>query len=448
MNHSCFDSTLPNTLRILKQQFGDSLPEIVLVRDALGKLAVILPDETLSNTAEWNKLADELHQSLGMYSPGERRILLRHSDLVVPEDILDSPDRITLPDTHNIWLVDRLQTNQDWLRKPLVETPPLPTAVAFSIKGGVGRTTAFALWAWYLARQGKDVILVDLDLEAPGVSGLLLDQEHMPDYGLVDWLIEGLINQPDDLFLKECLAEPALNTSEQGRIRVLPAFGKKTRAYVNKLGRIYMPIFTTETGRFSGLAERLLMLLEQLAKLSDRPDAVLLDARAGLHDIGSAAVTRLGAEVFMFARDDYQSWQAYQQLFEHLATARSVKWGMPDEDLRWRLRMIAAQIDATEAAKTRFIENSYGTWLALYDAEADSEPDNEVQNTVHSFSPKDEEGPHYPLFIRFDLKVKGLDLINHENRPEWNMIQDMFGDFFSGATDRLFPKDTVQEYPA
>ncbi len=83
-------------------------------------------------------------------------------------------------------------TNQDWLRRPLTENPPIPTAVAFSIKGGVGRTTAFALWAWSLARSGKSIILVDLDLEAPGIAGLLLDKDHQPDYGLVDWLVEAL----------------------------------------------------------------------------------------------------------------------------------------------------------------------------------------------------------------------------------------------------------------
>lgn len=62
-----------------------------------------------------------------------------------------------------------------------------------------------------------------------------------------------------------------------------------------------MPTYTAEKGQFSGLAERLSLLLKQLAGLSDRPDAVLLDARAGLHDIGSAAVTRLGASRCFFS---------------------------------------------------------------------------------------------------------------------------------------------------
>ena len=119
-----------------------------------------------------------------------------------------------------------------------------------------------------------------------------------------------------------------------------------------------MPAFAPETGKFSGLAERLLILLEQLNSSSDKPDAVLLDARAGLHDIGSAAVTRLGAEVFLFARDDYQSWQAYRQLFRHLNKSLSISLSMPDDDLRWKLKMIGAQLEPTEAAPRRFEDTS------------------------------------------------------------------------------------------
>lgn len=346
-----FDQVIPAVLEIIEEHFGEYPPEITLVRDSFGILTVVLPDDELTDVADWNKLAAQLHNILGVYSSGDDQVLLRQTDLIDPSDVLESPDRVRLPDVENIWLVDRLLTNQDWLRRPLTENPPIPTAVAFSIKGGVGRTTAFALWAWFLARSGKSIILVDLDLEAPGIAGLLLDKDHQPDYGLVDWLVEALVNQADEALLRECLVDCDLASSESGRVRVLPAFGNKTQEYVSKLGRIYMPTFAAETGMFFGLAERLLMLLRQLAGLSDRPDAVLLDARAGLHDIGSAAVTRLGAEVFFFARNDYQNWQAYHQLLSHLRKAHGVSSGMADTDLRWRLKMVGAQIEPTESIK-------------------------------------------------------------------------------------------------
>jgi cellulose biosynthesis protein BcsQ len=446
-----FDQVISTTLGLLDQQLATH-SEIILVRDSFGALTVVMPDEAIADVLGWNDFAKQLHLALGAYSPGESQVLLRKSDLIDPTDVIASPDRIRIPDTHNTWLVDRLLTNQDWLRVPLVEHSPLPTAVAFSIKGGVGRTTAFALWAWSLARAGKNIVLVDLDLEAPGVAGLLLDEDRLPDYGLVDWLVEALVGQADEALLRDCLVDCDLARNEPGKIRVLPAFGKKTKEYINKLGRIYMPTFGNDTGQFSGLADRLLGLLQQLSGLQDRPDLVLLDSRAGLHDIGSAAVTRLGAEVFLFARDDYQSWQAYRQLFEHLSNSRSVAVGMNDADLRWRLKMVGAQLEPTESAKRHFTDTCYGVWSeALYDVGVTNDEEETLKESNQQvpvvFELEQDNAPHAPLFVHFDSGVKGFDLIQSENRPDWRVIEAAFGDFFSGATARLFPDDTTTRQP-
>jgi len=442
-----FDQVISTALHLLEQHLIANR-QIILVRDTFGALTVVMPDEAIADVASWNDLAKQLHQALGVYSPGESQVLLSNRDLIDPTDVIDSPDRIRIPDMHNVWLVDRLLTNQDWLRASLVEHSPLPTAVAFSIKGGVGRTTAFALWAWSLARAGKNIVLVDLDLEAPGVAGLLLDEDRLPDYGLVDWLVEALVGQADESLLRDCLVDCDLARNEPGTIRVLPAFGKKTKDYINKLGRIYMPTFSSETGQFLGLADRLLVLLQQLSKLQDRPDLVLLDSRAGLHDIGSAAVTRLGAEVFLFARDDYQSWQAYRQLFEHLSNSRSVAVGMADSDLRWRLKMVGAQLEPTESAKRRFTDTCYSVWSnALYDVGVTNDEEENLKKSHQPvpvvFELGEDNAPHDPLIVQFDSRVKSFDLIQSENRPEWRVIETAFGDFFAGATGRLFPDDTT-----
>lgn len=449
MTNIQFDQVIPTALGLLDTQF-DTNGEVFLVRDSFGALTVVLPDEAIANAAGWNEFAKRLHQALGVYSPGESQVLLRKSDLIDPTDVIESPDLIRVRDTHNTWLVDRLLTNQDWLRVPLVEHPPLPTAVAFSIKGGVGRTTAFALWAWSLARAGKNVVLVDLDLEAPGVAGLLLDEDRLPDYGLVDWLVESLVGQADETLLKDCLVDCDLARNEPGKIRVLPAFGKNALEYVNKLGRIYMPTFSSETGQFSGLADRLLILLQQLSALQDRPDLVLLDSRAGLHDIGSAAVTRLGAEVFLFARDDYQSWQSYRQLFEHLSDSRAIAVGMDDSDLRWRLKMVGAQLEPTDSAMRRFTDTCYGVWSdALYDDGVTNDEEDTLKEMNKPvpvvFGLEQDNAPHAPLVVHFDSSVKNFDLIQSENRPDWRVIEATFGEFFAEATARLFPYETTTE---
>ncbi|MBB4710999.1 hypothetical protein BJ965_000881 [Streptomyces luteogriseus] len=43
----------------------------------------------------------------------------------------------------------------------------------YSYKGGAGRTMALANTAWILASSGKSVLVVDWDLDAPGLDGFL-----------------------------------------------------------------------------------------------------------------------------------------------------------------------------------------------------------------------------------------------------------------------------------
>jgi hypothetical protein len=160
---------------------------------------------------------------------------------------------------------------------------------------------------------------------------------------------------------------------------------------------------------------------------------VLIDARAGLHDIGAAAVTQLGAEVFLFARDEPSSWDAYERLFDHLRMAHTVRWGMADDDLRWRLKMVAAQLDGTEDAFEHWVNVSYESWSQFYDDEND-----QIGSTPQTFERADSAAPHYPIPIFFDPRMRGLNFVTPGKRPEWNSIEGVFGGFLKGATARLF----------
>jgi len=132
----------------------------------------------------------------------------------------------------------------------------------------VGRSTALAVLAWHLARQGKKVLAIDLDLEAPGLGSLLLDE--LPDYGLVDWLVEALVGQPDPSFLQDCLARSDIAKDCAGIVQVMPALGGRTRDYVAKVGRVFLPSRSLE-GTEQGLAERLAALVSLFGQKKRSP---------------------------------------------------------------------------------------------------------------------------------------------------------------------------------
>jgi cellulose biosynthesis protein BcsQ len=443
-----FDEAVPNAVGLLRAKFlankssegtpADQFPTSYIVRDISGSVVVVLPDSALINE-EWDEFAKELHVALVPYSAGDSRVLLRESDLIDEKEILESPDRIAL-ELPNSWLIDRLLTNQDWVRSSLRNSPRVPTAVAFSVKGGVGRSTAFSMLAWYLARQGKNVMVIDLDLEAPGIGEILL--QNLPENGLVDWLVESMSGQGDLDFLQSAIGESPIGQEENGWIHVIPAYGTNTKNFISKLGRVYASSFDIG-GNMLGLAERLDLLLDSIQKLADPPDVVLLDSRAGLHDIGSAAVTRLGAEVFLFARNDDQNWWAYRQIFDHLKLSSSVAKGMgDDDDLRWKIKMVAAQTAPTDAARRDWIERSYSEWMRFYDDES-APPSLSFQPEV--FAKDDVEAPHHPLFVNFDVGVRSLSIKDNDVRPNWEFVQGIFGDFFIGAEQRLWPNDSSDD---
>jgi cellulose biosynthesis protein BcsQ len=424
-----FDDVIDSALEVIRGDLGDRRCPVTLVRDVTGQLTAVLEDQALERR-ELERLATALDERLGRFSPGPRRVLLRRSELIDERDVFESPDRVSLPDVEDTWLIDRLLTNQEWLREPHLARPPLPVATAFSLKGGVGRSTAVAVWAWHLAREGRRVVVIDLDLEAPGLGSLLIDDP--PAYGMVDWLAEALLGQPDQELLDDCLAFSPVAEDAEGVVQVIPAFGSKTRDYVAKIGRIYLPGLAPDGGEI-GLPERIGSLIAALAQRQDPPDAVLLDSRAGLHDIGAAAVTQLGAEVFLFARDEPQSWQAYRLLFEHLSRSKGLRYGMPDNDLRWRLKMVAAQVEKREEAVASWLEASYDTWSALYDDEGRATEEAPAQTFVRD----DSNAPHHPRTIYYDAGLRSVGLVKTSKRPPWPVIEAAFGEFLVGATERL-----------
>ncbi|HUU23744.1 MAG TPA: P-loop NTPase, partial [Phycisphaerae bacterium] len=59
----------------------------------------------------------------------------------------------------------------------------------YSFKGGVGRSMAVLNVAYDLAGRGRNVLILDMDLEAPGLSGFMNRQaglERQAEFDVID----------------------------------------------------------------------------------------------------------------------------------------------------------------------------------------------------------------------------------------------------------------------
>ncbi|MFE7561036.1 FxSxx-COOH system tetratricopeptide repeat protein [Kitasatospora sp. NPDC057500] len=178
--------------------------------------------------------------------------------------------------------------------------PDTGTVVTFySFKGGTGRTMALANLGWILASQGLRVLVVDWDLEAPGLHRyyhpLLVDPELHATDGLIDMLrayVDEALPGPDrpgpGPDPREWLAAPgrleqylcglALDLPEGGRLDLMPA-GRQNAAYSAAVTSFNWRSFYTRAD-IRG-AEFLYALREQW---TGAYDYVLIDSRTGVSD--------------------------------------------------------------------------------------------------------------------------------------------------------------------
>ena len=312
------------------------------------------------------------------------------------EDGSDVPEREIM-----VRLLDRQVIGQDWLRtRRFNEQGHPPRVVFYGLKGGMGRSTALAMLAYRLAREGKRVLLIDFDLESPGLSGLLLPQDRVATYGLVDWFVEDVVGQGDDV-LSDMVSLSPLSDQTRGSIRVAAAMGQGETAYLSKLARAYADT-PSPTGPQT-FADRMLRITQRLEQ-QEQPDIVLIDSRAGLHDVAAVAISSLASVALLFATDAQQNWQGYRQLFNH--------WHQRPEVLRQvRNRIVMVQAlfpenDQVERA-IRFVQNAWDIFSELiYDA---LEPDAEMPANAFSFDLHNEDGPHFPMRVRWNARFQEFD---------------------------------------
>ena len=364
----------------------DTIDRLYLVRDLFGRVRISVSEAIEADAScrdALKRFAKALKRELGPHGYDAEEAVL-----FVDEEMLEELKGVAQPliaDKQNrTYWVERLVTGRGWwsAAQPGTNTKRF---TLYSVKGGVGRSTTVAVLAWHLARNGQRVLVVDLDLESPGLSSAMLDARQRPRFGVADWFVEDLVEQGDRV-VEAMVAAPAWAQDFDGDVRVVPAYGDEPGEYLAKLGRVYMD--TDEPW-----AVRLSRLVSQLED-AHKPSIVLLESRSGLHDIAAATVTDLHAQVLLFALDSDSHWADYAILFRH--------WQEQDVAvaIRERLSIVSALTPelGTEAYLRGFRERA---WDLFRDYLYDDVLPSDYSSDPFSFDLPDNDAPHDPLVIHW-----------------------------------------------
>jgi MinD-like ATPase involved in chromosome partitioning or flagellar assembly len=171
----------------------------------------------------------------------------------------------------------------------------------YSYKGGTGRTMAVSNVAWVLASNGKDVLLIDWDLEAPGLHRylrpFLIDPELAGTPGLIDFVwdaaqtsvspVENEAPSPSTAFPSLLDYVVGLNWDFHGggSISFIPA-GRQDENYAQRVNTFSWDNFYDRLGGGKILhAER--------DRLRASYDYVLIDSRTGVSDTSSICTVQM-----------------------------------------------------------------------------------------------------------------------------------------------------------
>lgn len=392
-------------------------------------------------SADAHRLLLEATSRLGGYATSQH--ILYRDDFSSPELLFNNPDwhEAVLPGYSDgegvkhpevtVLMLDRQIIGQDWLRTKVDDDVAHPPRIVFyALKGGVGRSTALAMLAYRLARDGKQVLLIDFDLESPGLSGLLLPPERVAACGLVDWFVEDAVSQ-GELVLNDLLSDSPLADHTPGSIRIAAAMGQGEQAYLSKLARVYADIPSPSGPRC--FAQRMVRIVEILEE-RERPDVVLIDSRGGLHDIAAVAIASLATVALLFATDSEQTWQDYAQLFKHWNRYPAVL-----RQVRERLAIVQALFPETDQQHRaeRFVQRAYDLFAEhLYDQ---IEPGEEPVPDTFSFALDAEDAPHFPFRVRWNARFQEFNpLAGREAGGLDDTDVDLaFGPFFEKVIDSI-----------
>lgn len=425
-----FDDSLEMLVSTLTRCVSSEFVETgTVLRDASGRLSFVAGRDAVDETERAN-LGRAIVDSLGAYARTDRPISFRGDNgserlLVAQESIPIQVGEVFCN------VIDRRIVGAGWLDAPSAGATHPPRVVFATLKGGVGRSTALAVAATDLARRNRNVLVVDLDLEAPGLGDLLLDTDRVPLFGVIDYLVENGLGGVAEADLPKFIGTSDLTLGGGGRVDVLPALGIRSfdrpGNILPKLSRAM--IEDVKEGRLVSVAEQISSMIDRITA-REQYDAVFIDSRAGLSELAAPAVLGLGATVLLFGTAQKQTIEGYRALFAalQLLAQRDAAQG---RDTEWRtmLKPVYAKASLNVDTSKRFIDDMYDLFSAhIYDAESGGE---DILDSLR-FARDDESAPHWPLIVPFNQSFIDFDPGRVPDQLTQSLYEQTYRQFLSG----------------
>lgn len=415
------------------------LSNVTLIRDVYGKISFLMDNTESISDEDKEDLVLILSQSMGAYFSGNiywKKLPSNQKGARARQEVivnLVEQERTEWKAAEGIafYILERAIAKKAWIQKPENQESvwPYEDAVSengtkvvtfYSFKGGMGRTTALAAVALLLVKKGKNVMMVDTDIEAPGLAALFFDEE-MITRGVLDYLIEYGIDSEihvEDYALD--VTEPLLLDETSGQLYLMPA-GKVDRNYLQKLARI-----DYQDNRNGYLKETLEKLLTDI-KDNYSVDYILVDARAGFHDMGGIAAVQIPHGVVVFGNDSRQSWDGITQVLRTIAQGHMADFPVMIVDVMCP----KPTADNFISARERFLNKSYTVCLENYYEEGDDVPGIEAEGEIH-----------FPEFVSFnDELLQGIELFSDGSQQKNQRVNAykniLTGESYKKIADRI-----------
>lgn len=416
-----FDRAIEKTKEVVRgwEYFG-SLNEATIIRDVYGKIALLFDLDISIPVEDKEIIQNNMKNLLGNYFQGKiyyksdctndilKAMIQEIERLRSPEDEEEKWYVLERAVAKKAWIDCHLQEHAIWSYDQAVAGQKPKVVTFYSFKGGMGRTTAMAATALCLAKKGKNVLMIDTDVEAPGLASLFVDENNVR-CGVVDYLLEYNLNHEsidmEDYLIQ--ITDPVLTSEIEGKMFLIPS-GVIDSDYLQKLARIDFQ--DTVPG---SLKNRICQLMnDAVARISQfcKIDYILLDARAGFHDMGGIVTTQIPHGVVVFGKDSKQSWQGMRLVINAINSVQSERPLLAIVDSACGQRGMVS----TEE-KQEFTRGTYMICSEAYYREDEPQPGIEALDEAHS-----------PIFVPYQAALSaGFQLFSEGSLQQNDNLEQL-----------------------